>query len=255
MYYCREEKCSRAVIVLTPSESKKLIAKGVAALPEVQQALKSATIFISSGSTNSYIVEELTGKEVKTEHYTVGRILEGWLAVNPEETRLNGIALEKGKPREMIPGQLPEEFSADDVLLKGANAVDPEGNAAILAGHPAGGTIGSYWVRMFSQGGHVIVPVGLEKLVPSVIRACAETGQKKWDYHMGLPVALIPISGAGVFTEIQALEVLYDVEAVQIAAGGIMGSEGSVVLAVSGESDNIRRMWDDVNALKEIQKD
>jgi len=41
---------------LTPSESKRLIGKGVAALPEVKNARR---IIIIGGSTNGYVVEEI----------------------------------------------------------------------------------------------------------------------------------------------------------------------------------------------------
>jgi hypothetical protein len=38
--------------------------------------------------------------------------------------------------------ELLRDFGRDSVFLKGANAVDPEGNAAAFMAHQEGGTIG-----------------------------------------------------------------------------------------------------------------
>ena len=50
-------------VVLTVAESKRLIAKGVAALPEVMQAMEERTVVVATGTTNAYVLEELWGKE------------------------------------------------------------------------------------------------------------------------------------------------------------------------------------------------
>ena len=55
----REDRCT-AIIVLTPYESRRLIAKGVVVLPEVKRALESHWFVVSRGTTMAYIVEELT---------------------------------------------------------------------------------------------------------------------------------------------------------------------------------------------------
>jgi len=51
----------RALIVLSPKESKRIIARGVASLPEIKNALKNNIIHIARGTTNAYIYEEFTG--------------------------------------------------------------------------------------------------------------------------------------------------------------------------------------------------
>ena len=55
------------VFSLTVSESKRLIAKGVAAADFVQRAMKEGTLAVGSGSTNGYVVEEITGQEYAEE--------------------------------------------------------------------------------------------------------------------------------------------------------------------------------------------
>jgi hypothetical protein len=49
----------KIVVTLTPSESKRLIAKGVMKLEEVPRALKHGAIIISLGTTNAYVAEEI----------------------------------------------------------------------------------------------------------------------------------------------------------------------------------------------------
>ena len=53
------EEDAKVLIVLTPSESKRLIAKGVRKLEEVERALEHGTIIIGLGTTNAYVAEEL----------------------------------------------------------------------------------------------------------------------------------------------------------------------------------------------------
>ena len=45
------------IVVLLPSESKRLIAKAVVALPEVKRVLKEGLFVVSRGTTTAYIAE------------------------------------------------------------------------------------------------------------------------------------------------------------------------------------------------------
>ena len=67
-----------ALVVLTSSESKRLVAKGVAALPEVRQALQEGFVIIGRGTTNAFVAEELTGGKIENKgHYAAGFIVDG----------------------------------------------------------------------------------------------------------------------------------------------------------------------------------
>ena len=50
----------RAVVTLTPSESKRLIAKAVVRMPEVRKAWENAYLLLSDGTTNAFIAQELS---------------------------------------------------------------------------------------------------------------------------------------------------------------------------------------------------
>ena len=76
----------RALFVLTPSEGKRLIAKGVKEMPEVQEALHSGKLIIAGGTTNAFIAEELTGIKIEPDRYTAGIITKGRLCVTPQKS-------------------------------------------------------------------------------------------------------------------------------------------------------------------------
>jgi hypothetical protein len=61
-----------AQIVLTPAESKKLIAKAVARLEAVQQAAKNGIVALHPSSSTYFIVEEITGLKPKTNYWVCG---------------------------------------------------------------------------------------------------------------------------------------------------------------------------------------
>ena len=52
--------------ILTVAESKRLIAKAVAQMPIVKNALANGMVIIIKGTTNAYVAEEITGQKVST---------------------------------------------------------------------------------------------------------------------------------------------------------------------------------------------
>ncbi len=128
-----------------------------------------------------------------------------------------------------------KNFDAESVFIKGANAVDPEGNAGVFVANPSAGTIGYSYNILSARGCPLIVPVGLEKLVPSVKRAAQHAGQNTFYYCMGVKIGMIPLVNARVITEVEAFRILFDLAAIHIGGGGVNGSEGSVTLVAEGE--------------------
>ncbi len=243
----------RVQIILTPSESKRLIAKGVVNLPSIQNALKNHTIILAGGTTNGFLVEELLGETVdKKSAYSIGIISEGKTGLSNEETRITPYVITKGKPRErdFHWKTYLNQMETGDVFIKGGNAVDHTGLAAILASNDMGGTIGAAWGPIIQRGIEFVVPIGLEKLVPDVREAVEFMASHSIDKAIGDKVGLMPILGATVVTEITALKILYNVEAKCIASGGINGSEGSIVLVIHGEEENVKKAFDEISGLK-----
>lgn len=87
----------KAQIVLTPSESKRLIAKAVSQMGNVKNALKKGIIVICRGGTNAFVAEELTGQQIDKREFALGYIGPKGLIVNLNN--LKDIILIDGKPK------------------------------------------------------------------------------------------------------------------------------------------------------------
>ena len=242
----------RAVFALTPWESKRLIGRAVAQLPEVQHALAEAQILIAHGSTNVFVAEEVLGYCPERDKYASGQVINGTLCQTESSEKPPILRLLKGKPMPPVPSMDETLAGWDDscVFIKGANAVDPEFNAAIFNAHPGAGTIGFAFGKICGMGIPLIVPVGLEKLIPSVKQASTQLGHARVDYFNGQKIGMLPLINAKVITEIQAFEILYALPAVHVGGGGVSGSEGTVVLAVNGEDAVVEQAIEEFNTIK-----
>lgn len=226
--------------VLTVSEGKRLIARAVAALPAVQQAMQTGIVVVTKGTTNAYVAEELLGEKIAKGAYVLGRTLpakadtSGVFAGNLPE-----VIFIKGVRTEVPLKDIVLQMKCGDVVLKGANALNYEaGVVGLLVGHPEGGTLGTIIGSAYGKGLHLICPVGLEKEVAEDIEELAAyMSQDPECSRQGMP-ALWPVQ-AEIVTELEALEVLTGVEAHQIGAGGVCGAEGGIWLAVWGDDEQI----------------
>lgn len=241
----------KALITLTSSESKRLIAKGVTALPTVQNAKEKHTIIVAGGTTNAFVAEELLGLKIEDKTgYTMGIVTKGKLGVSPSSRRIAQYVLVKGRPLEVPWKDYLPKLETGDVFIKGGSAVDHTGLAAVMASDIFGGTIGAAQGILYARGIELIVPIGLEKMVPDVRVAVEFMTKSPLDEAFGPKVGLIPMLGATVITELSALETLYEIEARCIAAGGVDGSEGSVTIAIEGLDEEVRRALQDIKSFK-----
>ncbi|MFH1567275.1 MAG: hypothetical protein ABIL09_04685 [Gemmatimonadota bacterium] len=242
----------KAVFAFTPAESKRLIAKGVARSEPVREALEKAYVVIPGGTTNGFVVQELTGLDVKPEAYTAGTSVQGVLCVTPAAQRDSRIpvVLYKGAVVKKTPVEAFQDFHRETVVIKGANAVDPAGNVGVITSGFDGGTVAATIGYMTSTGMRYVFPVGLEKLVASVPEAARWLGSKTMDYAMGATFGMYCLSNGVVITEVQALQILSAVEACHVASGGIGGSEGAVTIAVQGTESAVRRAIDLAESVK-----
>ena len=243
----------RALFVLNPYESKRFIAKAVAQLPEVKKAKEGGEIVIGHGSTNVYVAEEIFGKcPYPEDKFLSGLLINRILCVTQAEEKPPMIMIRKGEL--ILPELTMEEtlknFCSESIFIKGANAVDSDGNAGVYVAHPSGGTIGYAYGILSARGCRIIVPVGLEKLIPSVKKAAQHCGQDTFYYCQGIRIGMIPIMNAKVITEVEAFRILFDLEAIHIGGGGANGSEGSVVLVAEGEKGNLDRAIEIIESIK-----
>ena len=250
----------RAQVTLTPTESKKFIAKAVANMDVVKQAAAEGIVVIHPSSSTFFIVEELTGKIPKTPVWVCGVVVPKGACLSYGSSRMDINRPETGphppdgftlswvvQGNKLVLGlslrELFEKMGENDVYIKGVNAVDPQGTVGILIGsNTEGGTIGQALAAYRKKGFSLIWPVGLEKLVPNSLEEAAKEAIKtKYDYAMGINCGLLPYKEGMVITEINAVEILSGATAVPIAAGGLDGAEGAITMVIKGGKEQVAR--------------
>ena len=220
--------------LLPPAAGKRLIARGLAASAPIKEALASHTLVIIAGTTNGCVARELLGPDFSSEDFFRGSLGPATeRGPFPGDVVLRKGAWEQGK--EIF--DVIESLGPGDVILKGANALDyPSRQAAVLIADPRGGTILCALEAVIGRRTELIVPVGLEKRVYGDLSASARQvnapGETGW--------RLFPLPGR-VYTEIEALHTLAGVTAHLIAAGGINGFEGAVLLRAEGSPEELAR--------------
>jgi hypothetical protein len=240
----------RGLVVLTPAESRRLLAKALVSLPEVRWAYENGKLAVPAGSSGAYVVEELTGEKIPPYRFCVGMSADGMLTQTLIEDRIYGRFYDKGDQPDVPYQDFLKSLGKGDVIVKGANAVDPAGNVGVLLSSDIGGLIGAMFGIASSRGIAVICPVGLEKQVSSVPDAAVGWGQLSLDYSMGLKVGMSCLSTVCVVTEIQALAVMAGVQARHLGSGGIGGNEGAVTLLLEGYADNLEKALQIVQGIK-----
>ncbi len=254
-----------AQVSLTPTESKKLIAKAVVNLDVVKKAVDSGTVVIHPSSSTIFIAEEITGESPKTPVWLCGlvapkgtcgslevaQLMAGRAGqreeadsatVDPGGFPLSWVVREKRLSMGTPLGTLLDEMGPEDVYIKGVNALDVEGNVGVLVGNRVeGGTMGRVTSAQRRKGFSLIFPVGLEKLIPGRISEVAREARKtRYDYSMGMNCGLLPCKGTTV-TEPRAIEILSGAAATPIAAGGLGGAEGAVTMVIKGDTDQVTK--------------
>ncbi len=233
----------KAAFTLVPSESRRLIAKGVAAMREIKEASESGYTIICGGTTNGYVAQEILGAaDIPPQKYTAGTICSRVLCTTDADRRSPfPIILYKGKRVEKTIPEALNDFHLKTVIIKGANAIDSTGKAGIISSGFDGGTMGATLGTAVSQGLKYIVPVGLEKFVASVEESCAWTGAKTLDYSMGADFGMFVVPNAVVVTELEALKILAGVNSRHVASGGIGECAGAVVIVSEGTEGQVKK--------------
>ena len=244
----------KAQLTLTPAEGKRLIAKAVANMENVQYAYKNGTLIIATSTTTAYIVEELTGKQIPDKGmFTAGVVTKEGAGITTADGRYDHYVYAQGELKECSTPQLVPYLASmgpDDVFIKGANAIDPFGSAGILMHGSGGGTIGTALGHILRNGIQYIIPVGLEKTVPiSLTDASMRLGANTIDKAMGWPCGMMVVQGQ-VITEMEAFKLLFGVDAIPVAAGGIDGGEGCRVFLVEGGTENVEAAYELVQSIK-----
>ena len=225
---------------VTTSMGKRLIGKGMVAHPVIREVLAKGTLVIVAGTTNGYVAEEVLASLGQGEGFSRLGFRRG-ITVAPgakaAQAELTGdVVIVDGQwQRGKYITDVAAELREGDVVLKGANAFDHRGQAAVQIGHPSGGTILAAVPAVIGRRVRMIVPVGLEKRVLEDVNVLAA--------RINAPGSqgprLLPIPGA-VFTEIETIALLTGAGACLLAAGGVYGAEGAAWLGIDGSEEQVQ---------------
>ena len=243
----------KASAVLLPHASKRLIAHGVAAHPKVLHAIGQGTVVITLGTTNAYVAEALLGTAIDHAAFAAGVIDDRW-NINARIGDAREIVLRCGEAIEIEPEELLASLGPDDVVIKGGNALDPFGTVGVLMAASTGGTVGRYVATALARGVGIVVPISVGKSIhTSAADLALEMGSKQIQLADGIPSGLYPLTGH-VVSEIEALQLLYGVDAMHVASGGIGEGAGSVSLLLEGEDESVRTAFDFLASLRDEQE-
>lgn len=249
----------KAVVTLSPEESKRLIAKAIAAMPEMRHALKNGIIGLARCTTNAFVAEELIGRPLADRgaycsgFFTArgacalqGKFQEKLLVLDHGEERW--LSYEQGNIAQFI-----ERMDKDDVIIKSGNVIDPEGRVGCLVASPTGGEIGAYLPPILVKGIRFLVPMTLNKTVAVPLERMIDAlGMSKIDPTRchGLRCGMMPMPGT-VITEIEAIRQLTGAETTPVATGGIGSGAGAVMLVVDGAEESVDAAWRLVSAIRD----
>jgi len=248
------DKIVQSGVILTVAESKRLIGKAVAQMPIVKNALANGMVIVIKGTTNAYVAEEIAGGKVNHAAFVTGRIEpEKGTKYLPKTKPVNHLILEKGKVVDIPLDDAAKKLKRGDVVIKGANALDYKNKiAAVNILHPEGGTTGTTMPIIVARKAHLIIPVGLEKLVAGdmvdltlKMREPLETlsapaGSSK-SLFPGHNIPSMWILTGEIVTELEAIKILTGADAFQCSAGGVSGAEGSVWIVFRGTRDQVKK--------------
>lgn len=225
-------------VSLTVSESKRLIARALARSEFLRRTMEEGTLAIGSGTTNGYLVEEITGERLEKHRFVTGKTLPAGYSGPAFAYALPDLVIRKGERLAIKAVEALEDMGPGDVYVKGVNALNYErGQAAVLIGHPTGGGVGAALGRIVARRIGYLHPVGLEKNTPGDLHEAARRLNAETEGR-GPTLWVVP---GRIYTEIEALSDAAGVEAVPSGSGGVGGAEGAVWLALFGDAGSLER--------------
>ncbi len=229
--------------LVTPVMGKRIIAKGMMLHPEIKRVMKNGTLVIIAGTTNGYVAEEILANTGQSQGFSRVGFRRGMTVApgaEPEKAKLFGDVVIKNGTWEagLSIFDVAENLEEGDVVLKGANALDPDGRAAVQIGDSKGGTILAVLPAIVGRRVKLLIPVGLEKRVLEDVDVLSD----RCNAAGSSGPRLLPMPGE-TFTELDALDLLSDgAKFCVVAAGGVYGAEGALWIGVTGDAKQLKKV-------------
>ncbi len=237
--------------VLTPAMGKRLIAKGIVHHPEIKRVMKNGTLVVIAGTTNGYVAEEVLTEIGQADGFSRVGFRRGMTAApgsEPEQAKLAGDVVIRNGTWEAgaTVFDVADELEEGDVVLKGANTLDPNRKAAVQIEDSKGGTILATLPAVVGRRVKLLIPVGLEKRVLEDVDTLAD----RCNAAGTSGPRLLPMPGE-TFTELDALTLLSDgAQPCILAAGGVYGAEGSLWIGISGDTKQLKKAESVIDEVK-----
>lgn len=236
-------------ITLTVEESKELIARSILFHPSYKHSQKKGSVLLKGGTTVSRISENLLGFPLRI----CGRITErGTVSLCKSSSAPHSVLINNNSWENIDDDIIAKTASlgTDDLIICSANAFDNNGRAALMAGSVGGGNIGKSLSSWYTEGVKILIPVGIEKMIPGDLNeTISKTSRKGIDFSNGMSVGLMPIIGE-IFTEVEAFKLLGNVDVYVIGAGGLYEAKGSSVFQIEGKVEDIDKIISFVKGIK-----
>lgn len=253
-----QSKIVQGGATLTVAESKRLIAKAVAQMPIVKNALANGMVIIIKGTTTRAVAEEITGQKIVPAEFVTGRNMPKQPELLPKGKSVNHVILEKGKIIDIPLPEAAKKLKPGDVVMKGANALDYKNKLAagnIMVGPhlgfvpgPDGGTTGITMPFIVARKVHLIIPVGLEKQVAGDLVEMTLKMREPMESLNVVPSMWL-LTGE-IVTELEAIKMLTGATAFQANAGGLAGAEGGSWLVFRGTRDQVTKAMELAKSVK-----
>ena len=237
-----------AGVNLTVSEGKRLIAKGIMAMPSVKEKLEKGMI---KGTTNTYIAEELLNKSVEHGSFVIGHFApEGQTPVNAEKKQMKEVVIKDGKVIDVGYDEALKMLEPGDIVMKGGNLLNYSmKQAAVCIGAPNGGTTYKLLPYVGEGKAELIIPIGLEKETTANLEDLEKTLNAGNERLNSVPRLYLFRTGM-VFTEIEAIRQFADVKVFPYGVGGVAGREGGVSLVISGKETEVNKVLELVKTIQ-----
>lgn len=235
---------------LTPAAGKQLIAKAISARADMKTALEAHTVVVVAGTTNSYVAKlllESIGETTFDQRGFYRGINCPGKWVREVQSTDEDVVIQKGKWQQgMTIYDVSESLGSDDIILKGANAVDLKtGQAGVMIGNRTSGTMAPISAAVMGRRTLLITPVGVEKRVeepiPYLAQICNRPGAAGF--------RLYPSPGE-VVTELDALRQLTGVVPHLLTGGGVCGYEGGNYFVCEGSQEQLNASMTLINTVR-----
>ncbi len=250
-------------VVLTGSESRRLISRAVSRLEEVGEALGSHRIILGSSSKAPDILEALGFGPIPAEErglYVCGMIRAEGLCTTDFDVVRDVTLIEGGSTSGRVSREVLDSLGPGDVYIKSPNILGSRGRAGVLAGAPNCGFVGHMVFERGGQGLSFVAPTLLLKSAPVDLSNLEETvdqGSFRREasalvgYSCGMSVNLVPLpEETRVITEIEAIRALFGLEARPMGMSGVGSGSDAIALSVRGPDEGVEAFWEYLCSIK-----